>query len=249
MTNVDHQSLMAYVDNELDDKKRVEIEAIIDRDPEAAAIVERLTKSRELLKEGFDEILDYPAPDHLVATIRNHRAEAKIISHPSFSTPKNRFSSTSLALAASIALIIGVVAGYIMDNQPGENSASFPVANLLQQTLESQPSGTKTIDDNAAQAITPILTFAAENGQICREYERQSPTALLRGVACRNKEGKWITFAEIDSTLLPAPPTTEIGYAPAAGNQDPLSAALTALGAQRSFTANEEQQLRERGWQ
>lgn len=249
MTHLDIELLMAYVDNELDDSTKEDVEALLERDPEATAIVERFRQSRALLHESFDEILNYPVPDHLVSTIRNHRTERKMASITSLFTHSNRFSTAALALAASVVLIIGVVTGYLIENQPVNYQTSAPTTELLQQALESELSGTKRTDDETGQSVTPMLTFSMESGQICREYERQSQKTLLFGVACRSSEGEWQTRVEIDSSLLKTPPTTATGYSPAEGVQDPISAALAALGAQKSLTAEEEQRLKERGWQ
>ena len=250
MANLDLQKLMAYADNELDDVEKGKVEALIARDSQAADIVKRFKESRDLMKESYSEILDQPVPEHLVKTIRNHRSKAKVLSFRSFLTQKRSFSWPSMALAACIALIIGVIAGKIIDNQPMENLAAMPAAELFQNVLETQPTGKKSTASNLEQSITPKLTFSRESGQICREYERQSPAELMLGVACRNKEGKWITMVEIDSSFI-APPTdtsTSTEYSPAEGSPDLMAAVLAALGAQKSLTADEEQRLRERGW-
>lgn len=249
MADFDLELLMAYADNELDDLGKAKVEAIIARDREAAIIVERFQKSRDVMKESFDEILDEPVPNHLVTTIRNHRSKAKIVSFRSFVTQKNSFSWMGMAIAASIALIIGIVTGTVMDNQSMEKYTGLPPAELLQETLEEQPAGNRITADNSEHSITPLLTFAIANGQFCREYERQSPAELMFGVACRTAEGKWMTLVEIDSSLLGPPPTAETGYSPAKGMQDPMAAALAALGARKSLTADEEQRLREKGWE
>ncbi len=249
MANLDLQLLMAYADNELDDVEKAKVEALLASDSEAADIVERFKESKDTLKEGFSEILDQPVPDHLVTTIRTHRSKTKVFTLRSFLTQKHSFSRASMALAACLALFIGVIAGRIMDNQSRENHVSMSSSMLLQNVLETHPTGKEGTTDNHEQSITPKLTFSSENGQICREYQLQSPADLMVGVACRDKKGKWITLVEINSSLLSAPPNASTGYSPAEGNPDPMAAAMEAIGAQKSLTADEEQRLRNRGWE
>ncbi len=249
MAEIDLELLMAYADNELDEEQRAKVEAIIAKDPEAASMVARFRETRGQLGESFNHILDQPVPENLIDTIRNHKPKTTIIPFRSTRIPSFASNWISHALAASLALIIGITAGAMIFDKPMDKQSSITAAEMLQHTLESQPTGKKIATNDMKESVTPVLTFSTSTGQICREYERQVDTNQFIGVACRSRDKKWNTVVEIDKKLLATPPSIGEEYAPAAGLEDPLAAALAALGAQKSFTAEAEQRLRKNGWQ
>src|SRR5690606_33732918 len=61
--------LMAYADGELDAATRTEVEAAAASDPELAASLSRHRATRELLRRGFDPVLDEPVPGRLLAAL------------------------------------------------------------------------------------------------------------------------------------------------------------------------------------
>ena len=248
MVELNPELLMAYIDDELDAEQKAFVEALIDRDSDARAMAESFLKSRDMLRDSFDEILNLPVPQHLIDTVKKNKTNPDIVSlHPS--KRKNKKSSWySLALAASIALIVGVLAGATLFRDSAIQ-ISPTTANLLQKTLETQPMGTTLVSDNELESITPVLTFHAADGTVCREFERQARSKKTVGIACRNIDGQWILLVEIDRILLAESPDKESDYMPASGHPDILDAAFSALGAGRSLTASEEQLLQSHGWQ
>lgn len=248
MIDLNPEVLMAYVDGELDAEQKSSVEALIARDPEARAMVNRFRHSADRLREGFDDILDLPIPPHLIDTIRNHKPDPGIVPLIRLQGKTGRFKWPSLAIAASVALFVGMLAGAALFGGP---TIEPPVvlANLLQETLELQPSGTRKVSDDALEAITPILTFHTADGRVCREFQRQSHWRKTVGIACRDTDGQWVALVEIDHALLGAEPGVELEYMPASGAPDPLAAALSALRAGPGLTAAEEQRLRSQGWQ
>lgn len=75
---IDETLLMAYVDGELPPEQRAEVEALVARDPEAAALVEVLEASKLDYAGAFAAQPMPPVPESLVrsvdALIANHRA-------------------------------------------------------------------------------------------------------------------------------------------------------------------------------
>jgi anti-sigma factor RsiW len=248
MAELNPELLMAYADGELDAEEKAEIEALMAHDPKARAMVERFLESGDLLRRGFDEILNLPPPQHLIDTIRKHQPAPEIVP---LNPPKRNVSVSEwprLAIAACVALIVGVVVGAGLLRGP-EIEQRRETANLLQDTLEFQPTGAVLASAARSETVTPIVTFRAADGRICREFERQTRTQQTVGIACRNADGQWIAVVEIDRMLLAADQSGELDYRPASGSPDPLAAALSALGAGRALTAAEEQVLRTQGWQ
>ncbi len=248
MIDLNPEVLMAYVDGELDAEQKSSVEALIARDPEARAMVNRFRHSADQLRKGFDDILDLPVPPHLIDTIRNHKPDPSIVPLTRLQGKTGLFRWPSLALAASVALFVGILAGVALLGGPAIEAPTV-LANLLQETLELQPSGTSQVSDDALEAITPISTFHTTDGRVCREFQRQSHGRKTVGIACRDTDGQWVALVEIDHALLAADPGVELEYMPASGSADPLAAALSALRAGPVLTTAEEQRLRSQGWQ
>jgi negative regulator of sigma E activity len=239
---------MAYADGEIDADQRALVESQLARDPEAREMVERFRATGGLLRENFDSLLTDPVPQRLIDTVREtpigippdnvislRKAEAK---HKAHNWP-------SLALAAGIALVVGVVVGNLLPADRSETIALGP--DLLQTALDSNASGVPYQSDDAPGQVTPTSTFRTEDGRICREFERTLGQRSTVGIACRSGEAQWFEVVEFDRTLL-VTASTGSDYAPASGEGDPLTMALDLLGAGPAMTYAEEQSLRASGW-
>jgi hypothetical protein len=248
MDKLSPEVLMAYLDGELDQDKREAVETLLVGDAEAAAQLRRFAENDALLRDKLSAVVEMPVPQHLVDGVRNHRATRKIVPLP-LSRRQDRKSLIwpKVALAAGVALLIGVFAGGELFRQ---SAVIPPIAadSIFQNTLESQPMGVVSGAGGSDETIGPMNTFLTDAGQVCREYERQLREQHLFGIACRDGQGLWQSLVEIDRTLLTTTPTAGADYAPAAGFADPLSAALAVLGAGKALTPAEEEQLMARGW-
>ncbi|MFO7766595.1 MAG: hypothetical protein R6V33_09205 [Pelovirga sp.] len=249
MVNMSPEKLMAYVDDELDDKEQAEIEALIERDPEVRDMVAQFRKSAELLKGGFNEILDLPVPQKLIDTVNNHQATSTIVQIGKVKENKGLFAWSGLALAATVALSVGLLAGAVFFGGLNYQLPKPQYSSLLQNSLEIKLSGTSTASEDGFEKVTPLTTFIGADGLICREFERMDREQKTVGVACRGNQGKWLPMVEIDRTLLAANSTEEFDYSPASGPDDPINMVLSELGAKKSLTAHEEELLRDKGWQ
>lgn len=248
MIDINPETLMAYVDGELDPEQQAMVDELIKRDPEARAMADQFRQSADLLHESYREILDLPVPQRLIDTLQNHKSEANVREFPRLANTKSRLSWPSLALAASVILCLGIWAGSHLFTGPGSNLLSSSYA-LLQKTLETRSSGLSRTSDNGLQTVTPIMTFYAADGRVCREFERSGNDQKSAGVACRDSSGQWQVLAEIDQTLLAADSTGGVDhYQPAAGDNDPLGNLLSSLGAGKGLSTAEEQALKAQGW-
>jgi anti-sigma factor RsiW len=68
--NLSDEVLMAYADGELDSKTRAEVENAMAADPQIARRVAEHKALRDTLHSTYDEVLDEPIPDRLLATAR-----------------------------------------------------------------------------------------------------------------------------------------------------------------------------------
>src|SRR5690349_22971328 len=72
--NYDDETLMAYVDGEVDAKLRTDIDAAIANDPALARRVEHQRAVRAKVAGAFAKVLDQPLPDRLMRAARGSAA-------------------------------------------------------------------------------------------------------------------------------------------------------------------------------
>lgn len=193
--NIPDETLMAYVDGELDAVARAQVEAALAADPQLA---DRLARQQALvaqLRAAFDGVLAEPLPPRLLATIRTSGNTAAA-DHPRVVDYQTRSSATPTrhwswpqwgALAAS--LIVGVLAGYVLPRhapaglvaKDGQLIARGTLANALSEQLASAPPG-------EAAPLRVGLSFRARSGGYCRTFtlaggDEQPPFA---GLACKD---------------------------------------------------------------
>ena len=220
MANISDEKLVAFVDGELSQTERAEIEAAVDSDDTIARRVAVFARSREQVARQYDEPLRRPVPDHLIDLVLRGTPNTdggslgaqKNTRHRHVSTnplnmifPKYWFSSLSLA-ALSVILCLGVVAGWqaarLMPYEGDSNQqllalrqGQILVHEKLKHALESVASGQKVSSvDTAAERLTirPLLTFRTKDNRVCRQYEViNKPGGGFAGVACRNARDRW----------------------------------------------------------
>jgi anti-sigma factor RsiW len=69
MQKLNDELLVAYLDGELDDKQRADVEAGLEQDSSVRDRLTRLGESTALVRAAFDELLREPVPEHLIAAI------------------------------------------------------------------------------------------------------------------------------------------------------------------------------------
>lgn len=233
MAKLDEETLMAYVDCELDLARAAEVEAALAEDPEARAIVRMFRESAALMRGPFDEVLREPVPARLLAAV-NAPATGRIsdIRLARRRSVARFFPTTAWARAAVVALLVGAGAGYLTAQWwPDALESSTLAASdaLLNEALETTASGTLFVrregDAGVAREIMPLLTFRDASNRYCREFESSLTVADGRqvsyGVACRER-GAWQTQALmarqlIAPTLRGDPAADHSQYAPAMG--------------------------------
>lgn len=230
----------AFVDGELEGADAERIAAIIDTDPEARALAERLGHANALLREAFDAPMGEPAPAALTAAI---------LDSPTRSLgrrPRPRPAWIPMAMAAAIALAVGLGAGAALfgsdDQSPIASLGVGPAPAAVRTALETTPSG-------SSRANVYLVASFTGHGQVCREFETLdtdgAPTAA--GVACRDPRGTWsiLAVAAVDEREDAA----ENGYLPAAGAAlDSLAILLDAIGVTAALSPADEAARIAAGW-
>ncbi|HXK56862.1 MAG: hypothetical protein KDI74_15185 [Gammaproteobacteria bacterium] len=205
--------LCAYIDRELDEQSRQEVDEVLRLDPEALRYVIQAKKLNALTRMALDAGLNLPegrnAQKALDDKLKHYQEELSagkvrtlngIINHPYF------------ALAASIILlVIGFQAGTLSLDYKIEKKmlvmetekrvALAAVESERNRVLEYLPSGQTTIwksDNGYIQAeLMPIRTLRTENNQYCREYKevvvQNEKSESRHAVSCRQGKEVWRT--------------------------------------------------------
>ena len=151
--------LMAYVDAELGEADRKEVERFLAADQEARETVERYRQTRTAIDQ-FADILDEPVPEHLIDTIRQHDEGPNVVQLSDRTNKGPRW----MAVAAS--LVIGVGIGTITMNylvvQPSEDAASnatnkmaelTDVLKTMKEEKETAEKNMEVVENKAAEAV------------------------------------------------------------------------------------------------
>lgn len=252
------EELSAHLDAALDAETEAALEAALSEDAALAARFEALAGVDATVKIAFDAPLAEAIPARFSALLTPpaapHTAQVVELAARRAAKPARAPAPSSqgwkMAMAASLALVIGAGGGFLAGDRPGDQTqarieaAAIDPGNPLFDLLESTPSG-QTVAASAAGMFTPVLSFQAKDGRFCREFETGAKEAMAVGVACR-KNGGWkleILLAAADRAPNGA------GYAQASGyNAQALEAAMQGLGAADPLSAVAEAKLIAKGW-
>jgi hypothetical protein len=181
--SIPEETLMAYVDGELDPAARAQVEAAMRDDPQIEARVAQQRELKAKIQQAYAADLTEAVPERLVAAAR--AATASNSSRLRWRQPQWR---PMVSMAAS--LLIGVAVGFLAwrnsDSNMIQNAHGALVAGgPLAQGLSSQLAG----DRSPASAVEIGLSFLAKCGDYCRTFTIVGK-ASNAGVACRHAQ-RW----------------------------------------------------------
>lgn len=239
---MNEQTLMAYLDGELNAAEQTEAEREIAADPALAERVRVQQALRARLQAAYAPVLDEPAPQRLLDALDAPVQVVDLAAAREARQPRRRWQWPEWgAMAASV--LAGVVGGQLMlgANDPlrtardGSLVAGGPLARALSEQLASAP------PEGAPVRIG--TSFLARSGNYCRSFvlERDAPMA---GLACREGDD-W----KLQLVAPAAKPEGGGGYR-MAGSALPL-VLLKAIDEQIQgppLDAAAEQAAQQRGW-
>ena len=237
--------LMAYADDELDFQTRAAVDAAMAADPEIARRVERYKALQGKLRTAFDQVLDEPVPDRLIAAARTApatRREGTVTplrrkSAPRWSWPQWGSIAASLVVGSIVGQLIlrSSITGPITE-RTGQLLASGVLAHALSEQLASnQP-------QDAPVQIG--VSFRSKSGDYCRTFVLRDESALA-GLACHARE-QW----RVQVIAQHEPQTESSGQYRPAGSSLPRSV-LQAVDEQIAgdpLDADAETAARDRYW-
>src|SRR5690349_13797607 len=222
--NYDDETLMAYVDGEVDAKVRADIDAAIAHDPALARRVEHQRAVRAKVAGAFAKVLDQPLPDRLTRAASgaaasepppgpDQKARGNVFQFPARPSrpPATPWRGREWVAMAASLLLGAFISWKVL--APGEGAPivagtdSLVAHGALSHALDTQLAS----EQHGDEAVLIGLTFKTQGGNYCRSFElRATRTA---GLACREgSEWKVVTTDATGST---------------AGQMQPASSALS----------------------
>lgn len=216
MGKLTDETLMAFVDGELDAAEQERVRQALAEDGQAVerlAIFEATGKNLALL---YDRPMREAVPSHLIELVKGvpptiEPAFAKREGRRWLSWKKDRGVSWGfgtfawgLAAAGAGAILLGVLAydpiWTTKQNAPDDQTAEATVrddvqlaGDWLRKVLDTAPSGKAALAAASTEAnnVLPVLTFKAGDGRFCRQYEFDGTQGRVLGLACRQTNGDW----------------------------------------------------------
>jgi anti-sigma factor RsiW len=178
------ETLVAYLDGELDNGERTDVEAWLDADPGARDRVLALAESATLLRSAFAELVHEPLPERLIAAARGETIaslEAEIVPlHPrqrETAMPTRRWHS-GFAMAAGLAgLVVGGALTYFGNGVlvPTLHPGDRQVQTVSVNSWLDNAAGDYKLTVNAGG--TPLIDVPAsgDNGEALQKISQNLP--------------------------------------------------------------------------
>ena len=212
---LDDETLVAYVDGELEVDRRAAIDAVLAHDVDVRARVALMRASAISARGAFAEIVDESVPEHILAAAMGEGRTAdpspNVIAFRRPATFELRALLLPLA-ASALALFIGFGAGQLTQSgsdqtlrlasaptaDPAESAFMGALYRALEANVTGEPftyrhaesgtAGTVVVTGDVAASLTP-----------CREFRHERRAGVnagvSRGIACRAPDGSWPLLA------------------------------------------------------
>jgi hypothetical protein len=184
------ETLMAYVDGELEEKARLEVEAAMLANPDIAARVARQQALRKRVHLAYEAVADEPVPDRLVAAVRTAAPRSNVIplrrkQSRRWSWPEWTSMAASLGAGAVLTLLLVRYSG--VEPITSRNGQPF-ASGALAQALSTQLASTQSAAGKASGTVQIGVSFRDKNGDYCRTFALGDASAIT-GLACHNGDG------------------------------------------------------------
>ncbi|MBV9882549.1 MAG: anti-sigma factor [Sphingomonadaceae bacterium] len=229
---IDDETLMAFVDGELDEMGRARVERAAAGDPALQARIDRQRKLRATLAAFYGPAAEEEVPEHLRAML-----ESNVVAFPA-AKPRTSRPLWQSVLALAATLVLGLAVGRTL-LAPAAGPVGVENGRMLAQGQLAAALDTQLASAQAPDAATRIGTsFAAADGRLCRTFE----SAAMAGLACRGDQGWQLMMTTAGS----AGPRSDYRQA---GSANPLVAqAAQDLMAGEPLDAAAERRARDSGW-
>ncbi|WP_017443886.1 anti-sigma factor family protein [Gayadomonas joobiniege] len=207
------QDLSAFLDAELDEIQMQAIREALIEDEALAQRLADLAMVDEQIKQVYSSINNNKVPAEIEALLNIDQVpqSANVYQLSNWFRPAS--------MAASVALVVGLLVGIWLPQKNNLNSAW----QAQVQVLDSSLSGEAVIDEQG-RTIQPLLSFVNADGNLCRQYQISEPDHSSQHLACRTEQG----WRKQLSQFGLAPQVAE-EYATASGQTDIMRQAISQM--------------------
>jgi hypothetical protein len=239
------ETVMAYVDGELDEKARAAVDAALAADPELARRVARERVLRERLRGEFAVVLKERVPERLILAARGTPAAPATTDFIPLKprSPLRWPWPQWAAMAAS--LVVGVLVAPLLWRQGAGGPVELHGGHLVAAGTLARALSEQLASNQAADAPIGIgVSFLSHKGSYCRTFLMRQQSALA-GLACREQE-QW----RLETLAAATPASARPGqYRTAASSLPPaVAGTLDELIDGEPLDANAEAAARARDW-
>ncbi len=203
MSTNQEELLSRYLDGELNDSERDQVEITLQQDPEMRSLLEDMRAVETFTHDTLEGLADEPVPDQILAMLKSESVTDNVAANDPWWQPSWRG-----AVAASVLMLLGFFGGTSL-NSIDRSTAPVEFSNIL----ENQSSGSAAgLASTSQESVVPVMSFRSRDGDWCREYLRADGHGFWRGVACRRND-RWT----IDLQVAIESPTPSDQYRAASG--------------------------------
>ena len=240
MTYTD-EILSAYLDGELSDAQRIELDAAVISDLDLKRRLEKLSAVDEYFHQAMDSLAGDDMPDAVLSLLEG--------------PVQTRFQKSGLAprwiypLAACFLMIAATGIGYNFGEARSSNqidlfASKITASSPLYPILETTPSARQISVDKAGNTKMEILlSFASFEGQYCRQFNLEQSGTAFDALACRD-ETTWHVIA----MGLARPQDANIYRTASTQSSPAVEAAVDALIEADAFSPDQEANLIQTQW-
>lgn len=236
---MNEQTFAAYVDGELSPEDAAKVVLHLADHPRDRARVDALMELNEALGQAYDQPMNEPAPRRILAAIEGRR----VLAFPGLRRPAPR----AALWAASGALAAGFAAFLLLSpaRDAGDDIAAGVILNAspAAEALSQLGSGASRFV-GAGRELRVVASYRAADNRLCREFRLTGAAGAEAGLACA-EDGGW----RIEALAARQGADATQAITPAAGaHDDPVEAALDAIGAGMVLPPAEEARAIAAGW-
>lgn len=185
MKHLSDDTLSAFLDHELPAHEMDAVRDALVEDPVLTDRLAQLTLVDEQVKQYAATIDKHPVPEATLKLLSTYQANSHQRWWQNASQRVFAGSGQRFALAASLCLVFGSVAGYLI----APTHQSTDSWTLVAEQLGSAPSG-QTIELADGQRFTGQFSFHATAGELCRVYQLESAQSM-ESIACWQAQAGW----------------------------------------------------------
>ena len=232
---ISDEQLSAFLDQELSASEMMQIREALSVDLALADRLAELAVTDELVRAHASAIDSVPMPDSITRLLKPN----KVIDISWWRRTHQQITEHA-ALAASVALMLGLGFGYLIPADTPAGSAD-PDWQLLASHLETAPSGT-SLRVTADTQLVNRFSFVDQKDTYCRQFALQTASNVSENVACR-VNGGWELIASAQISRV----YNQGEYSLASGT-GLLDSTLDAMMSGQALSLEDEAALIEQRW-